>query len=104
MVATTADVAKLAGTSTAVVSYVINDGPRNVAPSTRERVLRAIEQLDYRPNGVARSLRSKRSRTLGLVLPDEVNAYLMELTRAIEDEAYARGHVLLVAHSPVDTD
>jgi LacI family transcriptional regulator len=102
MVATTADVARLAGTSTAVVSYVINNGPRKVAPATRERVLRAIQELDYRPNGPARSLRSKRSRTLGLVLPDRPNSYLVELTRSIEDAAFDRGYVLVVGHRPED--
>jgi LacI family transcriptional regulator len=46
---TRVDVARLAGTSTAVVSYVINGGPRPVAPATRARVLRAVEELGYRP-------------------------------------------------------
>lgn len=104
MVATTADVARLAGTSTAVVSYVVNNGPRRVAPQTRERVLAAIKELDYRPNPAARSLRTRRSYTLGLILPDRVNAYLVELTRMIEAAAFDRGYVLVVAHSPEDPE
>ena len=47
---TRTDVAKHAGVSSAVVSYVVNSGPKNVAPETRERVLKAIEELGYRPN------------------------------------------------------
>ena len=52
------DVALRARTSTAVVSYVINRGPRPVAPATRDRVHAAIAELDYRPNGIARTLRA----------------------------------------------
>ncbi len=55
--ATRQDVARLAGTSPSVVSYVVDNGPRSVAPATGERVLAAVRALDYRPNGVARSLR-----------------------------------------------
>ena len=47
------DVARLAGTSTAVVSYVVNGGPRRVREETRQRVLRAIGELGYRPNALA---------------------------------------------------
>jgi LacI family transcriptional regulator len=93
------DVARLAGTSTAVVSYVLNDGPRPVAPATRERVLRAIEELGYRPNHLARALRARRSTTLGLIVPDVCNPYFAELARAIEDAAVAAGFVLFVGNS-----
>ena len=57
------DVARLAGTSTAVVSYVINNGPRPVAPATRERVLAAIKELGYRPDRVAQAMASRRTGT-----------------------------------------
>ena len=67
------DVARLAGTSEALVSYVLNDGPRQVAPATRARIITAIEQLGYRPNAVARSLRTSRTMTMGLVVPDNSN-------------------------------
>jgi LacI family transcriptional regulator len=64
------DVARHAGTSTAVVSYVVNDGPRPVAPETRARVLAAVAELGYRPNAIARSLRGARSNTIGVLLED----------------------------------
>ena len=54
--ATRDDVARLAGVSSAVVSYVVNNGPRPVAEATRQRVLDAIDKLGYRPNAAARSL------------------------------------------------
>ncbi|MES9543642.1 substrate-binding domain-containing protein [Actinomadura sp. NPDC000600] len=83
--ATLADVARAAGTSTAVVSYVLNNGPRPVAPATRERVLAAAADLEYRPNRIARALRSRTSGVVGLVLADASNPYFAALGRHIED-------------------
>ncbi|AYY13899.1 LacI family transcriptional regulator [Actinobacteria bacterium YIM 96077] len=97
-----ADVARLAGTSPAVVSYVLNGGPRSVAPETRARVLAAVEQLDYRPNGVARSLRTNKTMTLGLVVPDTSNPYFAELARAIEEAAFSHGYTLLIGNGAED--
>lgn len=93
------DVAVLAGVSPAVVSYVLNGGPRGVAPETRARVLAAIEHLDYRPNGVARSLRMNRTMTLGLVVPDTSNPFFAELARAVEEAAFEAGYTLLVGNA-----
>jgi LacI family transcriptional regulator len=64
------DVAKLAGVSTAVVSYVINDGPRSTSPDARRRVLDAIDALSYHPNAAARGLRLQRTRTVGFISYD----------------------------------
>ncbi|MEU6824296.1 LacI family DNA-binding transcriptional regulator [Streptomyces atriruber] len=100
--ATRQDVARLAGTSPSVVSYVVNNGPRSVAPATRERVLAAVRALDYRPNGVARSLRMRQTMTLGLVVPDAANPFFAELARALEDHAWAAGYTLLVGNSVDD--
>lgn len=75
---TRADVARYAGVSTAVVSYVINSGPKPVAPHTAARVRDAIERLDYRPNGNARALRKGTTEMLGLVLSDSTNPYFVE--------------------------
>ena len=99
-----ADVARLAGTSPAVVSYVLNGGPRGVAPQTRERVLAAIEKLGYRPNGIARALRMNRTMTLGLVVPDTANPFFAELARAIEEEAFAQDYTLLIGNAAEDDD
>ncbi|WP_219825704.1 LacI family DNA-binding transcriptional regulator [Nonomuraea typhae] len=96
--------ARLAGTSEAVVSYVLNNGPRNVAPHTRERVLRAIDELGYRPNVVARSLRTSRTHTIGLVVPDNANPFFAELAREIEDVAFAHGLTLLLGNAMDDDE
>jgi len=64
------DVANLAGVSTAVVSYVINNGPRPTSPEVRERVLKAIAELDYHPSALGRSLRAQRTHTIGYISSD----------------------------------
>lgn len=96
------DVAALAGTSPAVVSYVLNGGPRSVAPETRERVLRAVEALDYRPNRIAQSLRTSRTQTLGLVVPDTSNPFFSELARAVEEAAFEAGYTMLLGNATED--
>lgn len=68
--ATHQDVAKLAGVSTAVVSYVINNGPRATSPAVRERVLKAVRELDYHPNAFAQGLRARRTHTVGFIVND----------------------------------
>ncbi|SDU79039.1 LacI family DNA-binding transcriptional regulator [Jiangella alkaliphila] len=102
MPVTRRDVAKLAGTSPAVVSYVLNGGPRGVAPETRERVLAAIEELGYRPNRIAASLRRNRTMTIGLVVPDNTNPYFAELAHAVEDAAFDAGYTLLLGNAGSD--
>jgi LacI family transcriptional regulator len=99
---TARDVAKLAGTSTAVVSYVFNNGPRNVSPATRERVLDAARALDYRPNVLARALSHGRTSSIGLVVPDIANRFFGELARALEEAAAAQGDLLLIGDSGLD--
>jgi LacI family transcriptional regulator len=102
--ATRDDVARRAGVSNAVVSYVVNAGPRPVAPATRERVLAVIEELGYRPNSVARSLRARRSFALGLVVPDSANPFFSELGKAVEDAGFDAGYTLLLGNSMDDEE
>lgn len=93
---TRADVAREAGTSVAVVSYVINNGPRPVATATRERVLAAIKSTGYRPNNVARALASGVTKTYGLVVPNIDNAFIASLAHALQQEALANDMVMLL--------
>lgn len=95
-VVTRADVARLAGVSTAVVSYVVNDGPRPVAAATAERVRQAIEALGYRPNSNARALRRGVGDTIGLVMPDSSNPFFAELGLEIQRLAAASQRAVLV--------
>jgi LacI family transcriptional regulator len=80
------DVAREAGVSMATVSRVVNNNP-NVKPQTRKKVFEAIERLGYRPNAVARGLASKKTTTVGVVIPDISNAIFAEVARGIEDIA-----------------
>ncbi|MEU3556869.1 LacI family DNA-binding transcriptional regulator [Streptomyces fragilis] len=93
------DVARLAGTSTAVVSYVINNGPRPVAPATRERVLAAIAQLGYRPDRVAQAMASRRTDLIGLIVPDARQPFFGEMAHAVEQAASERGKMVLVGNT-----
>jgi LacI family transcriptional regulator len=102
--ATRADVARRAGVSTAVVSYVLNGGPRGVSAEARARVLEAVEALGYRPNGVARALRARRTQSIGFIVPDNSNPFFAELARAIEDESFARGYALLLGNAGEDPE
>lgn len=95
--ATRADVAKLAGVSTAVVSYVVNNGPRPVAVGTAARVREAMDLLGYLPNASARALRRGTTETLGLVLADPVNPFFAEYTAELVRAASALGKRLLIA-------
>jgi len=70
----------------ATVSRVVNNNP-NVKPATRKKVFEAIERLGYRPNAVARGLASKKTTTVGVVIPDISNAIFAEVARGIEDIA-----------------
>lgn len=90
-----AEVARLAGVSTATVSHVLN-GTRPVRERTRRQVLAAMEQVRYTPNAAARSLATARTRTLGLALSAISNPYLGELLHAVEDECAAAGYTLLL--------
>ncbi|MEV6425810.1 substrate-binding domain-containing protein [Streptomyces sp. NPDC051662] len=92
------DVAAEAGVSVATVSRVLNDHP-SVSPTSRARVLAAVTALGYRPNAVARSLRTDRTRTLGLVISDVLNPYFTSLARAVEEEARTLGYSVIIGNA-----
>lgn len=98
---TRADVARFAGVSTAVVSYVVSGG-RPVAPRTAARVREAVDILGYRPNLSARALRKGSTEMLGLILSDSTNPYFAEFAREIEIVAAERGYALLTANAHGD--
>ena len=92
------DVAKAAGVSTATVSRVLANKPP-IRPETRERVMAAIAQLNYRPNLVARSLRAQKSAKIGLVVSDIRNPFFTAIGRAVEDAAYEQGYSVLMCNT-----
>ncbi|MFI9777291.1 LacI family DNA-binding transcriptional regulator [Streptomyces sp. NPDC051956] len=97
------DVAAAAGVSVATVSRVLNSHP-SVSPDARARVLGAVESLGYRPNAVARSLRTAQTRTLGLVISDVLNPYFTELARSVEEEARALGYSVIIGNADEQPD
>jgi LacI family transcriptional regulator len=92
------DVAREANVSMATVSRVVNGNP-NVKPSTRKKVNETIERLGYRPNAVARGLASKKTTTVGVVIPDISNSYYAELARGIEDIATMYNYNIILSNS-----
>jgi LacI family transcriptional regulator len=92
------EVAKEANVSTATVSHVIN-GTRFVDPETKERVRLAIKTLGYRPNMLARSLRRRETRTIGLIVPDNANPFFADFARVVEDAGFAEGYSVILCNS-----
>lgn len=100
---TTRDVASLAGVSVATVSAVIN-GNKFVSPDLVCRVEKAIAALGYRPNLVARSLKSGRTRTLGVLIPNIRDPYWAEIVASIEDVARAEGYRIFLCDTEENPD
>jgi len=98
---TMSDVAREAGVSLMTVSRVLN-GKGEVSPQTRQRVREIMARLDYRPSGVARSLVTQRTSTVGLVVPDNANPFFSELARGIEHAAYAQGYNVFLCNTDED--
>lgn len=98
MTVTIYDVAREANVSMATVSRVVN-GNQNVKPATRKKVLKVIEELGYRPNAVARGLASKKTTTVGVIIPDISNSTYSELARGIEDIATMYRYNIILSNS-----
>ncbi|GEK33852.1 catabolite control protein A [Kurthia sibirica] len=98
MTVTIYDVAREANVSMATVSRVVNGNP-NVKPTTRKKVLEVIDRLHYRPNAVARGLASKKTTTVGVIIPDISNVFYAELARGIEDIATMYRYNIILSNS-----
>lgn len=97
------DVAREAGVSMATVSRVVN-GNKNVKENTRKKVLEVIDRLDYRPNAVARGLASKKTTTVGVVIPNIANSYFATLAKGIDDIASMYKYNIVLASSDENDD
>jgi len=100
---TQVDVARLAGVSRATVSYVVNNqigGRVPISDETRQRVLDAIEELEYVPDARAQALRSGNTKTIGLIIPDIHNPHFWEIADGVQQEAYAAGYHILLSSIP----
>ncbi len=97
------DVAREAGVSIKTVSRVVNGEPA-VNEATAARVEEAIERLGYRPNELARGLKGRRSRTIGLVIDDVSNPFMATCAQAIEAVAREHGHAMILCDSHADLE
>jgi LacI family transcriptional regulator len=102
MAVTMRDVAQLAGVSPMSVSRVLSGSPR-VAPEMRRRVETAVAELGYVPNGLARGLSCRRTRTLAVVVPDIANPFFTLLVQAAEEEAWLAGYQVFLCNTQGDT-
>lgn len=95
------DVAERAGVSLPTVSRVLNDSGY-VRPETRAKVLAAMEALQYVPNDMASSLRSQRTKSLALLVPDIMSTFWTSVSRGVEDEAMERGYHVFLGNTDDD--
>ena len=100
------DIAEAAGVSTALVSFVLNGKKKEyrVGEETAQRILKIANEMNYQPNLAAKSLRSGKTKTIGLVVSDISNPFFSQLARVLEDEATKRGYTVLFGSSDEDKD
>ncbi len=92
-------IAELANVSSATVSKVMNGKDQNISQATRQRVLKIIEEEGYIPNGIAKSLKVKSTKTIGIILPDVMNLFFSEIARGAEDMAEAKGYSIIICNT-----
>ena len=95
--ATIKDVAKYAGVSVATVSRYLNQG--YISEKARMQVEKAIKELGYQPSLIARSLNTKQTNAIGLIIPDITNPFFPDLARAVEDAAYENGYTVILCNT-----
>jgi len=92
------DIAARAGVSYASVSRALTGKP-GVSDETRQKILKLAGEMHYQPNAMARSMVKKRTKTLGLIIPDILNPFFPEIARGVEDAAHARGYSIFLCNS-----
>ncbi|WBW99027.1 LacI family DNA-binding transcriptional regulator [Oceanirhabdus sp. W0125-5] len=102
--ATMQDIANKAGVSKTTVSMVINNKGSNISSATKEKIFKIAQELNYIPNSIARSLSTKKSGTIGIMVPDITNPFFSEIARAIEDAANAYEYNVIFCNSDNEID
>lgn len=98
------DVARRANVSIATVSKVVNKVDSYMSDETRQKVEAAIEECGYIPNMVARGLKTKKTNTIGFILPDIMNPFYAEIAKGIEIEARERGYSLIICDTCINLE
>ncbi|MGV2939648.1 LacI family DNA-binding transcriptional regulator [Mesobacillus sp. LC4] len=92
------EIAELTGVSTATVSKVLNNTGR-YSEETRKKILDVVQEYDYRPNAVAKSLRTRRSKTIGVIVPDITNEFFAQIVLAIEKYCGPKGYSVFICNT-----
>ena len=98
------DIARMAGVSTTTVSRVINNKVEGVSEVTRKRILEIVKETKYKPNPLARGLITKKTKTIGLIIPDITNPFFPEIARGVEDIANKNGFNVFLCNTDDDPD
>lgn len=98
------EIADICHVSKATVSRVINNSPTGVGKETRKRVQKVIENLNYRPNNLAQSIATARSRMIGLVVPDVSNFFYPKIIRSVTDYMNSKGYAVIIGNSDYDAE
>jgi len=99
---TIVDIAHEAGTSISTVSYVLNNGPRSVSYNTRQRILEIIQRHSFAPNKIARSLKRRKSMSLGVVFPEMTNIYFPETLGGILEVTQNKDYNIILRNASND--
>src|SRR5690625_7675843 len=101
MIITIYDVDREENVCIATVSQVVNNNP-NIKPTTRKKVQETIKRLGYRPNAVARGLASKKTTTIGAIIPDISSIFFSELVSGIEDIAIMYNYNIIISYLSIN--
>ncbi|NLY45676.1 MAG: LacI family transcriptional regulator [Tissierella sp.] len=93
------EIAEMANVSSATVSKILNGKDQYISEATRQRVLEIVEREGYISNAIAKSLKTKSTSTLGIIIPDVMNLFFSELARGIEDAAEGMGYSVILCNS-----
>ncbi|MBQ0079467.1 MAG: LacI family DNA-binding transcriptional regulator [Eubacterium sp.] len=96
-------IAKEAGVSVATVSRVLNH-PENVAPATREKIQKIIDQAEYKPNWFAQGLNFNKTKTIGIIVPHILNTMYMEIAKGVEDVALQKGYITFIGNGEMNSN
>jgi len=98
------DIARLSGVSKATVSRVLNEKSEGVGDETRKRIQKLIDDLEYKPNLLARGIVTSKTKTLGFILPDISNPFFSGLVKAVEDYASSNGYTVLIGNTDLSLE
>jgi LacI family transcriptional regulator len=94
------DIAQIAHVSVATVSYVLNNKEgQKISEATKEKIFKIAESINYKPNKIAKSLKTNKTKLLGLIVADISNEFYSTLARKLENKALKKGYTLIIGSS-----